>query len=236
MRKILILCTLLFVSALPARGLMAQPGVSTVETAPDVLVRAVAEEVSAIIREDPDTQIGTPGVAAEMIERSVLPLFNFSRMTQLASARSWRYASAAQKAALTREFRVQIVRSYASVLSNHRDQVMEFKRLGATPDSKYVTVKSLLGQPGMVPMTVDYEMELTESGWMVYDIKVVNISLVTIHRATFAAMVRERGIEGLITALAEQNRPTEASTLSPNANTVRLLGVLVRGVSAASAR
>jgi len=230
MRKISILCALLCLAVLPLQGLHAQG------TAPDVLVRAAVEEISAIIRDDPDSQTGTPGVVAQMVERRVLPLFNFSRMTQLASARSWRYATPVQKAALTREFRSLIVRSYAGVLANHRDHTMEFKRMATTPDSKYATVKSLLRQPGQVPMNIDYEMEMTQSGWTVYDIKVVNVSLVTIHRTSFAAMVSDGGIDGLIGTLAVQNRPTEASALSPNASTVRLLGVLVRGVSAASAK
>jgi phospholipid transport system substrate-binding protein len=53
---------------------------------------------------------------------------------------------------------------------------------------------------------MDYEMEHLGSGWKVYDIKIEGVSLVTTYRETFAGIVRERGMDGLIRSLADKNR------------------------------
>jgi phospholipid transport system substrate-binding protein len=65
-------------------------------------------------------------------------------------------------------------------------------------------------QPGATqPVSIDYEMEKTSNGWKVYDVKVGGVSLVTTYRETFAAEVKDRGVDGLIKSLAEKNRSGE---------------------------
>jgi phospholipid transport system substrate-binding protein len=65
-------------------------------------------------------------------------------------------------------------------------------------------------QPGSTqPVSIDYEMEKTSNGWKVYDVKVGGVSLVTTYRETFAAEVKDRGVDGLIKSLVEKNRSGE---------------------------
>jgi len=55
-------------------------------------------------------------------------------------------------------------------------------------------------------MTIDYDMEMTPVGWKVYDIKVGGVSLITTYRETFAEVVRDDGVDGLIKSLSDKNR------------------------------
>jgi phospholipid transport system substrate-binding protein len=55
-------------------------------------------------------------------------------------------------------------------------------------------------------VSIDYEMEKTDAGWKIYDVKVGGVSLVTTYRDTFASEVREHGVDGLIKSLAAKNR------------------------------
>jgi phospholipid transport system substrate-binding protein len=71
-------------------------------------------------------------------------------------------------------------------------------------------VKSDVKQSGSSqPVSIDYEMEKTDNGWKIYDVKVGGVSLVTTYRDTFASEVRDNGIDGLIKSLAAKNRETE---------------------------
>jgi phospholipid transport system substrate-binding protein len=180
------------------------------DIAPDALLKSVTGEVIQIIRQDKDIQAGNPAKVAHLVEAKILPLFDFSRMTQLAAARSWAIASPEQQKALTGEFKTLLVRTYSTALSSYRDQVIEFKPLRAAPGDAEVTVKSVIRQPGSVPTTLDYDMAKTEAGWKVYDVKIEGVSLVTTYRETFAGIVRERGVDGLIRSLSEKNRNTAA--------------------------
>jgi phospholipid transport system substrate-binding protein len=54
---------------------------------------------------------------------------------------------------------------------------------------------------------VDYSMFKSPSSWKVYDVTVEGVSLVTTYRSTFAEVIRQGGIDGLIKSLEEKNAP-----------------------------
>lgn len=176
------------------------------EVAPDVLVKSITTEVIGIIKQDKDIQAGNPRKIADLVEKRILPHFSFARMTRIAVAVNWRRATPEQQKALTEEFKTLLVRTYSNALSLYRDQVIEFKPLRMRPDDAEVTVKSDIRQRGAQPVTLDYDMEKTPSGWKVFDVKVGGVSLITNYREDFAAQVRESGIDGLIKVLVSKNR------------------------------
>lgn len=176
------------------------------ENAPDVMVKNITTEVIGIIKQDKEIQTGNPKKIADVVEARILPHFSFTRMTQIAVAVNWRRATPEQQKALTEEFKTLLVRTYSNALSLYRDQVIEFKPLRMRPDDTEVAVKSEIRQRGAQPVTLDYDMERTPSGWKVFDVKVGGVSLITNYREEFAAQVRESGIDGLIRTLVSKNR------------------------------
>jgi phospholipid transport system substrate-binding protein len=182
------------------------------EATPDALLSAVTSEVVAVLRQNRGLA-ESPAKLAELVEIKVLPLFNFSRMAQLAMARNWRLASPEQQTALGAEFRTLLVRTYSVALSNYRDQAIAYKRLRTTPGDTEVTVRSDVKQ-GSGQLRIDYDMEKTPAGWKVYDIKIDGVSLVTAYREGFAARVRDAGVDGLIKTLAEKNRQGDSASRS----------------------
>jgi phospholipid transport system substrate-binding protein len=180
------------------------------DMAPDALLKAVTQEVIQLLRQDKEIQAGNPAKVAILVEAKILPHFDFGRMTQLAAARSWTVASPEQQKALTGEFKTLLVRTYSTALSSYRDQEISFKPLRAAPGDTEVTVRSVVIQPGTVPLALDYDMQRHPGGWKVYDLKIEGVSLVTTYRETFAVIVRERGVDGLIRSLSDKNRDSEA--------------------------
>lgn len=176
------------------------------ELAPDVQVKNITMEVIGILKQDKDIQAGNSRKIAQLVETRILPHFNFARMTQIAVAVNWRRATPEQQKALTEEFKTLLVRTYSNALSLYRDQTIEFKPLRMRPDDVEVTVKSDIRQTGAQPVTLDYEMAKTPSGWKVFDVKVSGVSLITNYREDFAAQARESGIDGLIKMLVSKNR------------------------------
>jgi phospholipid transport system substrate-binding protein len=188
--------------------------VSAQELAPDAQVKSISDEVIAIIKQDKDIRAGNQKKINELVDAKVLPHFNFSRMTALAVGRNWPKASAEQQKALTSEFRNLLVRTYSSALSTYKNQVIEFKPLRAAAGDNDVTVKTQVKQPGTEPVSIDYSMEKTPTGWKVYDVVVGGVSLVTNYRETFNAEIRDGGVDGLIKSLASKNRSLDAQASS----------------------
>lgn len=188
--------------------------VSAQELTPDVLIKNVTNEVLDIVRKDKDIQSGNTRKAIELVEAKVLPHFNFTRMTQLALARDWRQANAAQQKALTDEFRTLLVRTYSKALTEYKNQSIDFRPFSAKPGETDVRVRTEIKQSGAGKnIELDYFLEKSGTAWKVYDIEVGGISLVTNYRESFASEVRNNGIDGLVKSLQAKNKSGEAASV-----------------------
>jgi len=181
------------------------------ESAPDSLLNAATRVVLASLRQDLNLRRNNPAKFAEVVDSTILPLFDFRHMTRLAMARNWRLASLEQQGVLVGEFKTLLVRTYSSALSNYRDEVITYVPLRMAPGETDVRVRSTVKQRKAERLTIDYDMEKTADGWKVYDIKIAGVSLITTYRSTFADIVGERGIDGLIHSLSAKNRQAEAA-------------------------
>jgi phospholipid transport system substrate-binding protein len=179
------------------------------DVAPDALVKNVTLEVVDLISKDKEIKTGSRAKLIAVIEATVLPHFNFTAMTALAMGQNWAKASPEQKKQLTEEFRTLLVRTYASALAAYSEQKFDFRPLRAKPTDTDVTVNVRVLQPGAQPVTLDYSMEKTASGWKVYDVIVGGVSLVANYRTEFANTVRASSVDGLIRDLKTKNKSLE---------------------------
>jgi phospholipid transport system substrate-binding protein len=199
---------------------------------PDALMSAFTSEVSAILRQD--LAAGRPSNVAQLVESRVLALFDFHRMTGIAVARNWRLASPEQQEALVTQFTTLLVRSYSGALAGYRGLEFQYRPLRVAAGENAVLVRSFQRRPGAEALTLDYDMEDGAGGWKVFDIKVAGVSLVMSYRESFAAVVRNRGIDGLIESISDNNRHNAAGAQAPQA--ASLATVLMIYFSAARAQ
>lgn len=194
--------------------LAAAPSRASDIVPPDVLAKSVTDDVLMVLRSDKEIQAGNARKVVDLVEKKVLPHFDFVRMTRLAVGRNWRLASPEQQKLLVGEFRGLLVQTYAATFVVYRDQEIEYRPLRAQPGDTEVVVRSQVNQPGAKPISIDYRMHRTEAGWKVYDVVVGDLSLVQNYRGSFETEVRKGGIEGLIKALADKNRQLVAQQAS----------------------
>jgi phospholipid transport system substrate-binding protein len=198
--------------ALALCAALIAPACALAQEPPDELVRNVTLDVVGVITKDREIRAGNARKVIELVEAKVLPHFNFTSMTALAAGQNWSKATPDQKKRLSDEFRTLLVRTYASALSAYSDQKFDFRPLRAKPTDTDVTVQVRILQSGAQPVTLDYGMEKTASGWKVYDVMVGGISLVANYRSEFNNQIRETGIDGLISNLQSKNRGLERAS------------------------
>lgn len=187
--------------------------VAYAQEAPDVLVQHVTEDVLEIIRKDKDIQNGDTHKVIELVDKKVLPNFNFTHMTALALGKEWRKATPQQQAQLTAEFKTLLVRTYSNALTSYKNQKVVYKPFKMAPAETDVLVRTEVLQPGSKPVQLDYSLEKLDSAWKVYDVVVAGISLVTNYRDQFNQEVRNGGIDGLIASIAAKNKSLEANSV-----------------------
>lgn len=181
----------------------------TAASAPDALVRDLTTDVLSTIKADPGFAAGDVSRAQKLVDEKVLPFVDFQKMTQLAVGRGWRAATPEQRTALTREFRILLIRTYAGALSQVKDHQVQMKPFRAQPTDTDVVVRSAVVPSRGEPIQLDYRLEKQEGGWKIYDVNVIGVWLVENYKNQFAGEINAGGVDGLIKTLSDRNRQLE---------------------------
>jgi phospholipid transport system substrate-binding protein len=206
----LALATVVGLGLAAAPAAQAQGTANASLSAPDALVKSLSEQVLESIRKDPSLQTGDVARMNALVDEKILPYVNFEKMTRLAVGRGWREATPEQRAALTREFRVLLVRTYAGAVSAAKDYQIRMQPFRAEAAETDVTVRTQAVPARGEPIQLDYRLEKSGAGWKIYDVNVMGIWLVENYRNTFANEISRGGIDGLIKTLADRNKALES--------------------------
>ncbi|MBT3512681.1 MAG: ABC transporter substrate-binding protein [Nitrosomonadales bacterium] len=199
LKNIIFLCVLSFASA----NVYSNIG-------PDELVRKTADDVISTIKQDKDIQAGDTNKIYKLAEEKILPNFDFERISRLVLGKAWRKATDKQKTEFKYEFKNLLLRTYAVALSKYKDQKIEYKPLRMKPTDEIVTVKTEIIQSGGQPIDVDYALAKQDDGWLVIDIIIEGVSLVTNYRSQFASEIKKNGMDSLIIELAKKNKTNDS--------------------------
>lgn len=189
-----------------AAGLLALTSLTALaQEGPDQLIRRLSAEMLDAIKTDKEVQSGDVRKIVALVDGKVMPNVNFTRMTASAVGRAWRQATPEQQKRLQDEFKTLLVRTYAGALSQVKDQSVAVKPLRGNPaDTEVIVRTEVIGRGD--PIQLDYRLEKTANGWRIYDLNVLGVWLVETYRSQFAQEINARGLDGLITALAERNK------------------------------
>lgn len=184
---------------------LAFPAVNAAEDLATALVRNTSERMLSTLETRRAEIDRNPSLIYALVEGIVLPHFDFERITQSAVGRHWREATPAQREALVNGFRQVLVRTYAQALLGYSGEEIRYLPVKPGRQSDSVTVSTEVRGRGAPPIPIDYRLYLKGGAWKVYDVVVDNVSLVSNYRSSFAAQVRQGGIDGLIARLQEMN-------------------------------
>ncbi len=203
---------LAFGAALLAAGAASAqtpPATPSAAAAPEVLVRDLSNEVLATIKADKELASGDVNRVQKLVDEKILPYVEFEKMTRLAVGRGWRQATPEQRAALTREFRTLLVRTYSGALSQVTDHKVELRPFRAQPTDTDVLVRTNVVASRGDPIQLDYRLEKTGAGWKIYDVNILGVWLVENYKTQFASQINAGGVDGLIKTLTDRNRQLE---------------------------
>ncbi len=189
-----------------ALGLWLSAAATAAIENPQQLVRETADTVLAELTGRKDELEANPALIYPLVEETILPHFDFRRMTQSALGRFWRDTTDAQREALVGEFRELLVRTYATALLGYSGQTIEYLPTTIRADESRVTIPTRIASGGAPPIPINYRLQRTDGTWLVYDVVIDGVSLITNYRSQFAGVVRRQGVDGLVDVLASKNR------------------------------
>ena len=204
-RVLFALASITLLASAPGAAL-AQEAKPDARGAPDAFVQQVAEKALQVLKADKELQAGNMRRINQVVDEYLLPYVNFEKTTRLAAGRYWRDATPEERAALAREFRGTLIRTYSGAFSRITpDTSIVMLPFRGDPNADDVVVRTQVKQANTQPAAVDYRLERTADGWRVYDLSVEGIWLIQNYRNQFATQIQQGGFDGLIKALAQRN-------------------------------
>jgi len=146
------------------------------------------------------------------IESIAYQRFDFSTMSRLVLARNWQRFSKTQQSEFMEEFKRYLAVNYGNRIERYDQQKVDIVGERQEPRGD-VTIQSVVRGGEFEGATVDYRLRQRDGNWLVIDVIVEGISLVSNFRDQFKEVLARGGPEELLEALRAKNAagPAQAS-------------------------
>lgn len=173
---------------------------------PQALVKEASDNMLKALKDHEAELESDPQKIYSLVQDILFPHFDFERMARLALGRSWRDASTEQQAKFVEEFRLLLVRTYATAMLEYTNEEIRFLPFRDDIEKGRVNVPMEVVQPNgpSIPMALSLYKNSNDE-WKVYDVRIEGISLVTNYRSSFNRDIRTNGMDALIESLSKRN-------------------------------
>jgi phospholipid transport system substrate-binding protein len=146
-----------------------------------------------------------------LVNETIVPHADFERMARWVMGKYWHRASAQQRSEFSNEFKWLLIRTYATAVQGTSPENIVYlpARKSTSPDRAVVRTEVHAAGAEVVP--IHYYMRMREGRWLVYDVKIEGISLLTNYRVSFSAEIRHSGVQALIDHLKQKNQQLRTS-------------------------
>ena len=149
-----------------------------------------------------------PSALYDLVDRLVLPYFDFERMSRRVLGKRWKKATPEQQARFVGAFRGLLVGTYAKVLHEYSGQTLTYLDPVARKKGDEIVIPVEVALADGQPVRIAYAMHGTGTDWKVFDVAIDGVSLVTNYRSSFRSEIARHGIDGLIERLEVKNATT----------------------------
>ena len=164
-------------------------------------VKKTVNEVISIVTDKNLKQHGQQ--RRQALKKSIGAIFDYSEMAKRSLGKNWSQRSTTERKQFTDLFATLLENSYAGKIESYNNEKIEYLR--ETVDGNYAEVKSRVITPKRDEYSLDYRL-LNENGkWMVYDVVIEGVSLISNYRTQFNKIITANGYNELVKKLQTKN-------------------------------
>jgi phospholipid transport system substrate-binding protein len=135
----------------------------------------------------------------QMLKKTISVIFDYNEMAKRSLGKHWNQRSAAEKKQFSELFASLLENSYASKIESYNNEKIVY--LKEVIDGDYSEVKSKVVTTKRDEFTLDYRMINQNGKWMVYDVVIEGVSLVSNYRTQFNKIITSNGYPELVKKL-----------------------------------
>ena len=161
---------------------------------------SVHKSVDAIIGILKDTGLDQPA-KREKIRVVITERFDFRAMSQRTLATNWRKASKEEQQQFVELFSQLIQNTYIGRVEAYTNEEVQYPGEKVTKDRAVVNTL-IVTSSTEIPVT--YKLYLKNDRWLVYDVNIEGVSLISNYRNSYHEIVKREGFAGLLTKMEEK--------------------------------
>jgi phospholipid transport system substrate-binding protein len=135
----------------------------------------------------------------QALKRSISTIFDYNEMAKRSLGKHWNQRSAAEKKQFSELFASLLENSYAGKIESYNNEKIVY--LKEVIDGDHAEVKSKVVTSKRDEFTLDYRMINQDGKWMVYDVVIEGVSLVSNYRTQFNKIIMSDGYPVLVKKL-----------------------------------
>ncbi|MDD2365789.1 MAG: ABC transporter substrate-binding protein [Desulfuromonadaceae bacterium] len=173
---------------------------------PTELVKSTVSEVVRIVA-DPNLKKDTQK-RRQMLKKTIGIIFDYPEMAKRSLGKHWNVRTVAEKKAFANLFATLLENSYASKIESYNNEKIVYVK--EILDNDYAEIKSKVVTAARDEFTLDYKLMNSNGKWMVYDVVIEGVSLVSNYRSQFNKIITANGYEKLVKKLESKNEELKA--------------------------
>ena len=134
--------------------------------------------------------------------------FDFRAMSQRTLATNWKKASDAEKQEFTDLFSQLIQSSYVGKLEAYTNETVEY--VTEKVKGRKALVETVI-KTASADIPLNYKMYSKDGNWLVYDVIIEGVSLISNYRSSYQTIVKNEGFDGLMAKMKAKIKELEAS-------------------------
>jgi len=135
----------------------------------------------------------------QALKKTISIIFDYNEMAKRSLGKHWNPRSAAERKQFAELFASLLENSYASKIESYNNEKIVYVK--ETLDSDHAEVKSKVVTAKRDEFTLDYRMIRQNGKWMVYDVVIEGVSLVSNYRTQFNKIITANGYPELVKKL-----------------------------------
>jgi phospholipid transport system substrate-binding protein len=144
----------------------------------------------------------------QALKKAISGIFDYSEMAKRSLGKHWNVRTAAEKKQFAELFATLLENSYAAKIESYNNEKIVY--IKEIVEEEYAEVKSKVVTAGRDEFTLDYRLFKQNGKWMVYDVIIEGVSLVSNYRSQFNKIITNSGYDKLVQKLQSKNQELEA--------------------------
>ncbi|ANA40980.1 MULTISPECIES: phospholipid-binding protein MlaC [Geobacter] len=183
---------------------LAVAGTALAQSSPTETVKKTVDDVIRVVSDKELKKPQNEKRRRQEIKRAIGAVFDSTEMAQRAMARHWRDRSAAEKKEFVELFESLLENSYAGKIESYNQEKVVY--LKEAIDGEYAEVRSKIVTARRDEYSLDYRLMLKGGKWVVYDIVIEGVSLVSNYRTQFNKIISNQGYAELVKKLRSKHQ------------------------------